>query len=72
MTAAARISQAESKPHYATKAKVLAQIEVARAAGLDVAAIEVSPDGTIRILGSSAFPSQAKDEFEAWAKAGKL
>ncbi len=72
MASTAQTSQADSKAHYPTKAKVLAQIEVARTAGLDVAAFEVSPDGTIRILGSSAFPSQARDEFEAWAKAGKL
>lgn len=58
--------------HYPTKAKVLAAIEYARAAELDVAAIEVSPDGSIRVLTPSAFPALPRDEFEVWAQSGKL
>ncbi|WP_232494952.1 hypothetical protein [Novosphingobium kaempferiae] len=60
------------KPHYPSKAKLQAYVEQARQLGLDVAAFEVSPDGTIRILSSAAFPSKPKDEFEAWDQAGKL
>ena len=58
--------------HYPTKAKVLAAVSNAREAGLDVAAIEVAPDGSIRILSPAAFPAAPRDEFEAWEQAGKL
>lgn len=58
--------------HYPTKAKVLAAIDYAREARLDVAGFEVTPDGTIRILTAAAFPAAPKDEFEAWDQSGKL
>ena len=63
------------KPAYASKAKVRSAAETLnelRVAGLDVAAIEVSPDGTIKILSSAAFPVAPRDEFEAWEQSGKL
>lgn len=63
---------APARFHYPTRAKVVAAAESARAAGLDVAAIEVAPDGSIRILSAAAFPAAPRDEFEAWDQAGKL
>lgn len=58
--------------HYPTKAKVLAAIDMAKEAGLDVAGFEVKPDGTIKVLSAAAFPAAPRDEFEAWEQAGKL
>lgn len=58
--------------HYPTKAKVLAAIEYAREAQLDVAGFEVSPDGSIKVLTPAAFPAAPRDEFEAWDQSGKL
>lgn len=63
---------AHARLHYPTKAKVCAAVEQAKAAGLDVAAIEVKPDGSIVILSAAAFPSAPRDEFEAWEQAGRL
>lgn len=63
---------AKIKPHYPPKAKLRDYVAQARELGLDVAGFEVSPDGTIRILSSAAFPAKPKDEFEAWDQAGKL
>lgn len=68
-------AQSTIKAHYPTKAKVRSAAEALhelRIGGLDVAAIEVSPDGTIRILSSAAFPSRPRDEYEQWEQAGKL
>ena len=63
------------KARYPHKAKVRGAAETLtdlRLQGLDVAAIEVSPDGTIRILSRDAFNAQPRDEFEKWEQAGKL
>ncbi|MCT2398484.1 hypothetical protein [Novosphingobium mangrovi (ex Huang et al. 2023)] len=63
------------KPHYASRPKVAAAAQTLhdlRAQGLDVAAIEVSPDGTIKVFSSAAFPVAPRDEFEAWDQSGKL
>jgi len=46
-----------SKKRYATKAKIKAMVEIARELGLDVGGIEVSPDGTIRVIESRAAPT---------------
>lgn len=60
------------RARYATKAKVAAAVEAARGAGLDVAGIELAPDGTIRVLGSNAFTGKPLDEFERFERAGLL
>lgn len=62
----------DRRNHYPSKSKILAAVTTARAAGLDVAAIEVSAEGIIRILSPAAFPSPPRDEFEEWERAGRL
>lgn len=47
------------KPSYATKAKIKMLVEVARELKLDVAGIEVSPDGSIRVIEARAVPKPA-------------
>lgn len=63
---------AQPRLRYPSDRRIKAAVATARAAGLDVAAIEVSPDGSIRILGPQAFPAAPRDEFEAWEQSGKL
>ena len=61
MTAAARI-------RYPSKRQVdraVAQWRLTNP-GVDPAAIETRPDGTIRVLGPAAFPSGPTDEFAKW------
>ncbi|MCJ2180822.1 hypothetical protein [Novosphingobium album (ex Hu et al. 2023)] len=63
------------KIHYPSKAKVRSAAEALhdlRVQGLDVAAIEVAPDGTIKVMSSAAFPVVARDEFEKWEQDGRL
>lgn len=68
-------AHAPVKPHYPHKAKVKAAAEMLtelRAAGLDVAAIKVSPDGSIEVFSPAAFPARPHDEWEAWHESGAI
>jgi glutathione synthase/RimK-type ligase-like ATP-grasp enzyme len=69
MNAHARV---RGKPVYPGKVAIRHAVEAAKACGLDVVGIDISPDGTIRILDRSAIPDKPKDEFEEWLQAGKL
>lgn len=53
---------------YPRKAEITRTVDAAKACGLDVAGIEVAPDGTIRILEARAVtaPSTATD-FDRFA-----
>jgi len=55
---------------YPTKAAidraVAAMVAAAEKAGLDVGAIEVSPDGRIRIVDARAIAPTPSSEFERW------
>lgn len=59
MTAQARLT-------YPGKVALRRAIDAARACGVDVGAIEVSPDGSIRIIDARMVPRQPVDEFERW------
>ncbi len=59
MNAPARIS-------YPGKVAIRHATEAARAAGIDVGAVEVSPDGSIRIIDARAISKTPADEFERW------
>lgn len=52
--------------HYPTKAQIDRTIAAARGAGIDVVGLEVSPDGTIRIVDSRAMPKQPTNDFDRW------
>jgi hypothetical protein len=56
---------------YPRKAEIARAVQAAKACGLDVEAIEISPEGTIRVLGPHPLPAN-ETEFDAWEKAGKL
>jgi hypothetical protein len=49
---------------YPTKAVIARAIEAARACGLDVAGVAVSPDGTVRTVPANAAPATAYDRWK--------
>lgn len=54
------------KSPYPSVPNVKRMIAAAKAAGLDVAGIEVSPDGMIRIIEARALPAKGDDLFDQW------
>jgi hypothetical protein len=56
---------------YPRKAEIARAVEAAKACGIDVAGIEVSRDGCIKVLGPASAPSPLT-EFDKWEKAGRL
>lgn len=51
---------------YPGKVAIRRAVEAARANGIDVGSVQVSPDGSIRIIDIRAVPKQPVDEFERW------
>ena len=56
---------------YPGKVAIKRVIEAARTCGLDVAGVEVSPDGTIKVVEARAAPS-AVSLFDQLEGAGKI
>lgn len=54
----------QPRARYATKAVIARLVDSARAAGLDASAIEVSPDGTVRLLPAAAVTPAT--EWDRW------
>lgn len=60
-----------SDRRYAPKAKIVMAIEAAKAASLPIGAIELGPNGTIRVLQTA--PSMAGGSaYERWSEGRKL
>lgn len=53
------------KTAYPTKAKIRQMVEAARACGLDVAGVEVSASGAIRMV-EARVPLQVENDFDRW------
>lgn len=64
MNAQTRVGQ--GKPAYPGKVAIRHVVEAAKSLGIDVAGIEVTPDGTIRVMEARAAPTQPKDLFDEW------
>lgn len=60
------MSRARVPARYPTKAAITRAVESARALGLDVASIAVSPDGTVRTLPLAAMKAVAAGD-DTWA-----
>lgn len=61
------------RPVYPGKVAIRHAIQAARDNGLDVAGVEVAPDGTIRILEARAMPAETGPSlFDQLEKEGKL
>jgi len=58
--------QRRPKAGYPGKVAIRHVVEAAKSLGIDVAGIEVTPDGTIRVLESRAMPKK-DDLFDQWA-----
>jgi hypothetical protein len=56
---------------YPRKAEIARAVEAAKSCGIDVTGIEVSFDGTIKVLGAG-LTSSTESEFDKWNKAGRL
>jgi hypothetical protein len=56
---------------YPRKAEIARAVEAAKACGIDVGGIEISPDGWIRVLGVGRL-SGTHGEYDKWDKAGLL
>lgn len=56
---------AEAARRYPRKVEIDRAIQAARAAGIDVAGIEISPTGHIRLLEARAIP-QPQNDFDRW------
>ena len=63
---------------YPSKSEVQRLIRVAQSSGIEVGAIEVGPDGTIRVFGASAercstgTRDRGGSEFDRWEACGRL
>lgn len=57
---------APSRFRYPRKAEIERSVAAAKACGLDVAGIEVSPDGTIRIVEARAVTPPPVSEFDRY------
>lgn len=58
--------------HHAGTVKIKRLIAAAQKAGVDVAAVELLPDGTIRLLDARLAPKPAEDLFEQHEREGKI
>lgn len=61
----------EHKPIYAGRVAIRHVIDAARSCGLDVAGVEVSPDGTIKVVEARALPA-TESLFDKLKREGKL
>jgi phage tail protein X len=66
------MAAAVPKRQYARKADIVRAVEAARACGLAVQALDICPDGTIRLLPGAAPKKDGVNDFEAWEAAGRL
>lgn len=57
---------------YPTDRAIQHVVKAAGKAGIDAAGVEVSPDGTIRVLDARLAPRPPADLFEQLEQAGKL
>jgi len=64
MNASARPSRATTA--YPGKVAIRHAVEAAKACGIDVAGIKVSPDGTIELVEARAVRTPGESLFEQW------
>jgi len=57
---------------YPRKIEIERTVAAAKACGVDVASVEVAPDGTIRVSETRAASHQQLSEFDRWDAAGRL
>lgn len=55
----------EPRRHYPRKVEITRAVTAAKACGIDVAGVEISPEGHIRLLEARAIP-QPQNDFDLW------
>ena len=68
---AAPLDPPVAKDRYPSKAKIARMLRAATECGLKVHSVEVTPSGTIKVVGGASEPLPA-DEFSKWEAAGRL
>lgn len=63
---------APARLQYPGKVAIKHVVAAAKGAGIDVAGVEVSPDGTIRVVEARAIPQVPPTLFDQLESAGKL
>lgn len=58
--------------HYPGAVAIKRAVAAAKAAGIEVGGLEVTPQGVIRILRAGEKPVDEQDEWAQWDAAGKL
>ena len=69
---AARTPTVQQRRSYPGKVAIRHVVEAAKACGLDVAGVEVNPDGTIRVVEARAMPSGPESLFDQLERQGKI
>lgn len=62
----------QQRRDYPGKVAIRHAVEAAKACGLDVAGIEVNPDGSIRVVEARALPAEKPGLFEQLEAQGKI
>jgi len=65
-------SSANGVRAYPGKVAIRHVVEAARSLGLDVGGIEVSPDGTIRVIDARTLPAKPQSLFDQLEAEGKI
>jgi hypothetical protein len=68
----ATAAPSRDKPVYAGSTAIRRAKEAADKFGLDVAGVELLPDGTIRVMEARAMPKPAETLFDQLEREGKL
>lgn len=58
--------------NYPRTSEIQRAVAAAQACGVNVASVEVAPDGTIRVSEAAEHQSQHLSEFDRWDAAGRL
>lgn len=57
---------------YPRKVEIVRAVAAAKACGVDVASVEVAPDGTIKVSEARGAVNQPLSDFDRWDAAGRL
>lgn len=66
---------AEARVRYPSDQRIRKVVEAARACGLDVAGVKVSPQGDVEVFSTRAIPKPVEttaDEIAQWEEQGRL
>ena len=65
-------SQTRAERSYARTTEIRRAVQTVRATGIDVASVDLLPDGTIRLSRAETEGRRSATEFDRWDAAGRL